>query len=329
MPEQEEQELSAVLCSGMLRRAPNLERLLRYVCAKCFEGSAAQIKEYNIAVEALGRPASFDPKRDSIVRVEAHRLRKRLRQYYETEGAAHTLRIEIPTGQYAPRFVRLSAAAPEPEPGSPPPVAPATAGGKHRIYHEAALVAMLVFALWAAVVDYRNDGASRAASAAAEDSMPRAIRILAGYTRGDYTDSLGQVWLSDRYFVGGTVFDSNGGSILGTRQPGIYRSRREGTFRYNIPLAPGTYDLRLHFAETLYRGSRTGDGNKSRTFRVLVNGAEVLREFNVTAEAGFDTAAVKIIEDVYPAADGSLHLDFVPRTNPAFLNAIEIVPRRR
>ena len=101
----ERRELETVLRSGIFDRAPNLELVLTYVCGKYFDGAASQIKEYSIAVDALGRPAEFDQKRDSIVRVEAHRLRKRLRDYYETEGVANPVRIEIPPGQYAPRFV--------------------------------------------------------------------------------------------------------------------------------------------------------------------------------------------------------------------------------
>jgi Malectin domain len=104
--EQERNELHSVLASGIFHRAPNLANVLTYVCEKYFEGTAEQIKEYNIAVEALGRPADFDQRRDSIVRVEAHRLRKRLREYYEADGAAHLVRIDIPSGQYAPQFVR-------------------------------------------------------------------------------------------------------------------------------------------------------------------------------------------------------------------------------
>src|ERR1700693_4344526 len=102
---QERAELESILPSGVFSRAPGLAQLLSYVCNKYFEGESAQVKEYNIAVEALGRPADFDQKRDSIVRVEAHRLRKRLREYYENEGAQHACQIEIPHGQYAPRFV--------------------------------------------------------------------------------------------------------------------------------------------------------------------------------------------------------------------------------
>src|SRR5205823_14415122 len=108
----EKHELDAILASGIFHRAPHLAQVLTYVCAKYFEGTADQIKEYNIGVEALGRPADFDQKRDSIVRVEAHRLRKRLREYYEAEGAAHEVRIEIPPGQYAPKFLRQQPALP-------------------------------------------------------------------------------------------------------------------------------------------------------------------------------------------------------------------------
>src|SRR5438477_6725276 len=102
---QQRHELDALLASGIFSRAPNLAQLLTYVCAKYFEGTAEQIKEYNIAVEALGRPPEFDQKRDSIVRVEAHRLRKRLKEYYETEGANHPVQIVIPPGHYAPKFI--------------------------------------------------------------------------------------------------------------------------------------------------------------------------------------------------------------------------------
>ena len=68
--EQEKREYQSLLASGIFDRAPNLAQVLTYVCEKYFEGAAEQIKEYNIAVEALGRPAGFDQKRDSIVRVE-------------------------------------------------------------------------------------------------------------------------------------------------------------------------------------------------------------------------------------------------------------------
>lgn len=98
-------ELEAVIASGIFARAPSLAQFLSYICKKHFAGESHLIKETNIAVEALGRHEGFDPKKDSIVRVEAHRLRKRLKQYYEGEGSTHALRIEVPLGGYAPAFV--------------------------------------------------------------------------------------------------------------------------------------------------------------------------------------------------------------------------------
>src|ERR1700728_3438458 len=102
---EEKAELEAVFASGIFSRAPGLAHMLNYVCSKYFEGQSDQVKEYNIAVEALGRPADFDQKRDSIVRVEAHRLRRRLNEYYEGEGASHRIRILLPSGQYVPQFL--------------------------------------------------------------------------------------------------------------------------------------------------------------------------------------------------------------------------------
>jgi hypothetical protein len=102
----EKNELNAVLSSKLFMRAPGLINFLKYICEKYFEGNAAQIKEYNIATEALGRSGDFQQKEDPIVRVEANRLRKRLSQYYESEGADHTIRLTIPLGQYAPSFIR-------------------------------------------------------------------------------------------------------------------------------------------------------------------------------------------------------------------------------
>src|ERR1700675_1179751 len=101
----ERAEVAAVLASEIFRRAPKLSRLLSYLSDKYFEGCAGDIKEYTIAVDVMGRDTRFDPQFDSIVRVGAHNLRKRLRQYYATEGSDHQLVIVIPPGQYKPEFV--------------------------------------------------------------------------------------------------------------------------------------------------------------------------------------------------------------------------------
>ena len=357
----ERQELETILASGIFHRAPNLEQLLTYVCAKYFEGTAEQIKEYNIAVDALGRPVDFDQKRDSIVRVEAHRLRKRLREYYDADGADHTLHIDIPPGQYAPRFVPRGAPAPSLSPDTlvsqevkgsdvtlvavvpEPPALSATAGAKPGSLISAAgrgsrlgviaVAFLLVFctaaiALWK--VPLRKAGRVAVASAAVapvRTAGSSEVRLLAGHMGGDYTDRLGRIWQSDRYFQGGHVFETVEHPIFGTREPRIYQSRREGDFTYDIPLAPGVYEVRLHFAETLYgENNVAGGGESSRVFNVYINGGEVLHEFDIVSEAGPSTADVRAFKDVSPASDGKLHIRFEPFTNPPLLSAIEITP---
>lgn len=98
-------ELETVLASRVFARSPNLAGILQFICTTTVEGRAHEIKEYTVAVQALKRDPSFDPSRDSIVRVEVSRLRKRLTEYYRTEGATHSIQIELPETGYLPRFV--------------------------------------------------------------------------------------------------------------------------------------------------------------------------------------------------------------------------------
>ena len=81
-----------------------LQQLLRYLAQKTFDSSAETLKEYTIGVEALGRPLDFDPKVDPIVRVQIHRLRQKLKEYYDSDGLHDVILIEIPKGQYLPIF---------------------------------------------------------------------------------------------------------------------------------------------------------------------------------------------------------------------------------
>jgi hypothetical protein len=101
----ERAELNVVLSSTLFARAPDLSRILKYVCEKHFSNQSDTIKEYSIAVEALGRGPEFRPGEDSIVRVQAARLRKHLKSYYETDGANHRLQIAISATGYKPEFL--------------------------------------------------------------------------------------------------------------------------------------------------------------------------------------------------------------------------------
>jgi hypothetical protein len=101
----ERAELQAVLSSPLFQRAPKLSKILAYICEKYFSGKGANLKEYSIAVDALGRAPGFDPQEDAIVRVDLHLLRKRLELYYANDGKNRRLRIFLPLGQYVPEFV--------------------------------------------------------------------------------------------------------------------------------------------------------------------------------------------------------------------------------
>ncbi len=122
--------LNRVLASSDLRGSPRLATFLRFVVEATLAGRAEQIKGYTIAVEALGRPPSFDPQADPIVRVEATRLRRALQSYYGHEGQDDPLRIHIPKGGYVPVFEMrpLPAPASAPQPQSIPTVHGTTDG---------------------------------------------------------------------------------------------------------------------------------------------------------------------------------------------------------
>src|SRR6266852_7096338 len=91
--EHERAELAVVLESEIFKRSPKLSRLLSYLCGKYFSGAGDELKEYSIAMDVLGRNTEFDPQLDAVVRVDTYHLRKRLKQYYATEGSNHRLQI--------------------------------------------------------------------------------------------------------------------------------------------------------------------------------------------------------------------------------------------
>ncbi len=85
-------------------RSPLIARLLSFVCEEYFAGRANELNEIKIAAEVFNRVETFDRTRDSIARVEIHRLRKKLKQYYDSDGKDHAVQIEILPGSYAPVF---------------------------------------------------------------------------------------------------------------------------------------------------------------------------------------------------------------------------------
>jgi TolB-like protein/Flp pilus assembly protein TadD len=118
--------LERILASRVFWHAEGLSRFLRYVVEETLAGRAEAIKEYSIGLAVFDRGASFDPKADTIVRVQARRLRAKLTEFYKTNGDASAVTIELHKGTYVPVFISLPRVSDEQH--EPP------RGGKRRLF---------------------------------------------------------------------------------------------------------------------------------------------------------------------------------------------------
>jgi hypothetical protein len=342
------EEIQTTLASQTFSEAPLLARLLKYLCDNHFKEDKRTLNEYRIGVEALGRPADFDPAKNSSVRVEMHRLRQRLRKYYETEGANHALRITLIEGKYDLQFLNredhLTSSASK--------TVVANGSGKttdmlisSRLFHlsrkgmglAALVVAGLSICLWTVIgarsrMKVATNSVERSAAffgyQPTTTAMDGSVRILAGYSKKDYLDRNGKVWGSDRYFRGGDAVELKLPYIQGTADPTIYRTARVGEFSYDIPLRPGQYELRLHFVETTFGpGTFTGRGESSRLFLCSLNGRPILTSFDILSDSGGNyRALVRVFKGVSAGSDGMIHLEFHRIFDQPIINAIELVP---
>src|SRR5579863_8920961 len=98
--------LHDILHSAVFRRSVRLARFLTFLVDQTLDNGSQSLKEYAIGVAVFDRPTSYDPRLDPIVRVEARRLRAKLREYYEEEGANCRVLIQMPDRGYVPSFHR-------------------------------------------------------------------------------------------------------------------------------------------------------------------------------------------------------------------------------
>ena len=99
-----EQQLERVLASSQFVDTTRLNRFLQYLVRQSLAGNSEALKGYAIGVDVFDKPEDFDPSIDTIVRVQAGKLRNRLDLYYASEGKEDPLRIIVPKGSYAPVF---------------------------------------------------------------------------------------------------------------------------------------------------------------------------------------------------------------------------------
>jgi len=350
------EEVRAVFASRTFQQSPRLSRLLQYITSKALLGEAEKVTEYTIALDVFGKPEGFRESKDAIVRVEVHRLRRKLEAFYNSEGADHRVRIVIPPGTYTADF-RVHFATEEeadsPEPAEHPPetseaiarAQPEHAPAASRKWLGPAVVAVLaVIAIGIVSLTGRHRDAVRNNAA---ESMPVAalnteVHILAGYTGNPWKDTAGHTWLSDRYFKGGESRSGPSRPMIAPPDRRLFNTMREGTaaadsaedltsFSYDIPMRQGTYELRLYFSDPLMDTPllQAGeDRENARRFMINLNGQTLIQQLDVVADESSMDVDVRVFNDIVPAADGKVHLEFAPQPDRPFVNALELMPAR-
>src|SRR6202035_3321170 len=94
-------EIGRIVSSDVLRGSESLCHLLEYLASHSVDEQGTSVKEYQIATKVFARPADFDPRLDSTVRVQTSRLRAKLAEFYAGPGAQDEVIIEIPRGSYS------------------------------------------------------------------------------------------------------------------------------------------------------------------------------------------------------------------------------------
>lgn len=335
-------ELQAILSSSLVSLSLRQAKLFEYLCNKTLLGESEHIKESTLAIEVFDRSSDFDEHRDSIVRVEAHRLRKKLEKYYADESQDKRVQIVLSPGSYVPTFIikgdpggepRAEEAASLPKPDLPAFLAAPGTKRPRNIRLTLLLPLVLLIALVVGGVTalrmgalesiLRNPGRRLPARSTGVNPATE-VRIRAGLIGGAYLDRFGRTWQTDRYFHGGV--SEPGPSEFFRRPPdaGVFSTMRSGEFSYDIPLKPGTYELRLYFAERDLADDSGRDGE--RRFNVNLNGHPLLSGFDVAADSGSTFVDVRAFKDVKPEFDGMIHLKFAAAYGEPFVSALELVP---
>jgi len=175
-------QIDKLVASPALHGSESLCKLLRYLAKHALEQPGTPLKEYQIATELFGRQPDFDPQLDSMVRVQAGRLRSKLGEYYGSEGAEDTIWVELPKGTYVLTFHQGSPANSRPHmSGVHESVRDGAnaqrAGGRLGIAVGVLSVALVVaVAIIAVLVSTRR--ASRDVQAAGREPVPAAFPIF-------------------------------------------------------------------------------------------------------------------------------------------------------
>jgi hypothetical protein len=351
-----EELIRRVAASVTFQKSPRLRAFFLYVCQCALEERAEAATEQQIGIHVFGRRPDYSPGEDNIVRSQARLLRWKLEQYFTHEGKDEPLLIVIPKGQYLPVSEERAPATPT-APLQPLPAPAPTFGFPLRPVFVTLGVLLVATALWLAKPLLRSRPLALMATAAAlpndlrsQPSSPPpptlavaadgGIRIAAGLSGSGYVDVWGRRWDSDRYYRGGVAAAGPADVFPPVADPGLFRTMRQATsanshlplseavFAYDIPVPPGVYEMRLYFADPDLRGEVEGqeDSQNMHHMQVLLNGRTLLWNFDPVADGTPGATDIRAFKDVSPAADGMVHLQFIPCPERPFVNAIELIP---
>jgi hypothetical protein len=141
-------QVERILQSKVFRASEVLRHLFLYLAEQSLAGTADTLKEYTIGLDALGKPSSFDPRQESVVRMHTARLRQKLAEFYRTEGIDDPIEIDLPKGGFRITFEPRLQTVPSTPPPVPLPVAAPVGGWRRR---ELALAAALAIAIGCAM----------------------------------------------------------------------------------------------------------------------------------------------------------------------------------
>lgn len=175
-------QVERIFQSRTFRSSDVLRRLLSYLVDASLAGTADALKEYTVAVDALGKPASYDPRQESAVRMQVGRLRQKLAEYYRTEGIDDAIQVDLPKGGFTVTFEPRKTPfenLPAPETLPAEPATDSRAGWRRR---ELFLAGGLALAILAAasfgIVSWRQAKQIRLAAAASDVPWTPEIRQL-------------------------------------------------------------------------------------------------------------------------------------------------------
>jgi hypothetical protein len=110
MPELLQAQVDRIVHSEQFRSSEVLRRLLNFLTERSLSGEADNLKEYVVAIDGLGKAASYDPQHNSAVRIQMGRLRQRLAEYYRSEGKDDPIVVDLPKGRFRLTFEQRSEA---------------------------------------------------------------------------------------------------------------------------------------------------------------------------------------------------------------------------